>query len=251
MTDNKSETNELKTPFLGRLTRSDVFPSPEGGRKPWRFQDLEGRPEKVVRARDFTYNPYDSASTENEVRLQATFLDGWERARKLGVPLPNTQIAIGPSDQQGRMRVYTIVDKIHGHELGNLPKSNIPFPGEELDDVLSSMFEYAKGVYENGGCFWRDFVKPGEMFMYGRRKGENKDRLWLVDLEFGTTVKPHDLAIVSAVADCIREFDINEHQNAYPKTRVKIIELLTQILKEYPYHLRTQEIIKNLKEPEQ
>lgn len=209
-----SKMDGLKTPFLG-LSLSDMC-TPTENRPLFRFQDLEG----------------------------------WDRARSLGVPLPEAQVVIGSSDQEGMLRVYTIVDKIHGDPLGYKHRDS-RFPADVLDDSLYHMFEYFKDVYRNGGPFWCDLTKPWEMFMYGRRKGECKDQVWLVDLDFqGILLPSASISIISIINEYASAFLFNSFDRksvSYPKTSAKMIELLNLIPKDDEVYSHAQLAISRIK----
>lgn len=160
-----------------------------------------------------------------------------DRARTFGIPIPDVQVVIGPSDRENYIRVYTIVDKIHGHSIDELP-TDIPFPTAQLEDTVTNMINHTVDVFKNGGYCFKDFVKPGEMFMFGKRAWEKENQLWLVDIDLSGMNRKSSLDLILTLAYYYAVFDIG----LMPKAKATLIECLRSIPKTDPNYKFAQRI---------
>jgi hypothetical protein len=193
---NYIENFELETPFSRKLRNADRRPTSDycNQKKLWKIQKLEGIPEKLVRTREF---PRDSFELK-EIQMTKPALD---KARSFGINIPDAEIVIGPSDKSYNMRIYTIVDKIHGFPLDDVPLDEHFQYDQFFNACLPHLVEYGINVYQNGGKFFCDLEKPGEMFMYGKRTGDAKDQIWLVDVDLADNVKKNSFRILQSLAE--------------------------------------------------
>ncbi len=186
---NDSSSNELydKTPFRSPLIESGY----EGSAVD--IKALKCNPEKIVRVSSHIAYPQD---------LQPWLFRHKKVIDKLhneyGFNIANMDIVIGPSeDKDGFPRVYIITDRIYGSVLRDktFHPSEIPAAKDILDSFFSSMVQYYWDVARLGGDYNYDLAQNNQQFIWGRRKGESEDRIWLVDL--GVQIAHHNVDFVS------------------------------------------------------
>jgi len=108
-----------------------------------------------------------------------------ERLRdEYGFNVPNMDIVIGPSEHDKNARVYIVTDRIHGPELKDkqFSPTELPTARETLDNFFGSMTQYYWDVSRQGGDYNDDLAQHNRQFIWGRRKGETEDKIYLADL---------------------------------------------------------------------
>lgn len=139
---------------------------------------LKSDPEKIVRVSEH-YSP------ENLQPWYARHKKVIERLRdEYGFNVPNMDIVIGPGEHEKHARVYIVTDRIHGPQLRDkqFSPTELPEAIEILDSFFSTLTQYYWDVSRKGGDYNDDLAQHNQQFIWGRRKGETGDKIWLADL---------------------------------------------------------------------
>lgn len=170
---------ENKEPF-----KEALIPKPEFSPN---IKSLKSRSDKLIRHwRVSADDVYSLNKKEREKILEknvAEFKEGVRDIRELseryGIALPTFEFVLG--DRGGdKINIFTVIDKIDGESLQNVEK----FPQEakdKLDNFYKSMAQYYFDKYKEGGNYFWDF--RNSQFIYGHKKGEKEDRVYMVDIE--------------------------------------------------------------------
>lgn len=142
------------------------------------IRKLENNPDKLVRSVDFHFGEPDTNIAMERCRKARELFD---ELKKYGVRLPNPEFVLGRTPS-GKIRIYTVVDKIYGKELLRLNKEEIQRLADELDSLFTALIAYYEDKYEHGGDFLADITER-KQFMYGHKIGEEKQFLYLVDVD--------------------------------------------------------------------
>lgn len=180
--NNDGSPSELykKTPFKSPLVESGYKTQIED------IRTLKDDPEKIVRVSSH-YNP------NNLQPLYARHKKVIDRLTVYGFNVPNMDIVIGPNEDAKHARVYIVTDRIHGPELKDkqFSPAELPAAKETLDSFFTSMTQYYWDVSRQGGNYNDDLAQHNTQFIWGRRKGEIEDKIYLVDL--GEQTELHEL----------------------------------------------------------
>jgi hypothetical protein len=145
---------------------------------------LENNPDIIVRA---TFE-----GEYNGIRDNGSFVEHVTNRKVLnalsneyGLSIPSVNMVVG-----GNNRIYTITDRIHGSNLYEkvFNPSEISTAKQKLQSFYSSLADVYIDTSENGGPMIADLTRAGadtsgnKQWVYGKRKGEKEDQIWLVDL---------------------------------------------------------------------
>lgn len=113
-----------------------------------------------------------------------------ELRNKYGLTMPKFLRIIG-KDQEGKIVVYTIVEKIHGENIiekdwNEKEKNKIAI---QIEEELISLYEYFKSKYEDKSEFLMDIARARQ-FMYGTKKGDKVPQVYMVDIEAYPSKEP-------------------------------------------------------------
>lgn len=102
---------------------------------------------------------------------------------RYGFNIPDIQYVIGFDPETKSNVMYTVTDRIYGESLSDkkFQPEEILSARETLDSLLANMCQYFSDVYKNGGDFKFDLANL-KQFVWGRRKGDKTDKLWMVDV---------------------------------------------------------------------
>ena len=117
-----------------------------------------------------------------------------ELQNKYGLTMPKFSRIIG-KDQEGKIVVYTVVEKIHGENITEKDwneEEKIEI-SNQIEKELLSLLEYFKDKYHDKGEFLMDIARARQ-FMYGMKKGDKTPQVYMVDIEAYPS-KDHDLLI--------------------------------------------------------
>lgn len=150
---------------------------------------IRNRPHKVVRIESGVYDPRPLADLHGQIQwTQYEYMENKKILQKLrnqyNIPVPDFEIVIGPGEEP-RVTYYTVVDRIYGNNLeyGAIKPREKKRVGKLIDALYSSIGQYFWDVYLEGGWYLTDLVRDNSQFVYGRKSGEKKKRLYLVDIE--------------------------------------------------------------------
>lgn len=147
------------------------------------IKQLKDSPEKLVRI-----NPEQRRSIGEIVLRYSKGRELVYELRDYGIATPDFDIIIGRNGNEAKT-AFVVVDKIEGTSLFEAPR-------RELEKFFLSMIKYFKDKYEKREPFLWDL--KDEQFLYGRKKGDSQNHIYLVDtdpqfceysekLEFGST----------------------------------------------------------------
>lgn len=175
----KETPTENKEPFKEVLTPMPEF-SPV-------IKSLKNRSDKLVR--HWFVDTYDKDRLDKKEAKKileknvAEFKEGVRDIRELSerydIALPAFEFVLGEKSGE-KINIFTVVDKIYGENLVRIKK----FPPEakdKLDNFYSSMAQYYFDKYKKGGSYFWDF--KNSQFVYGHKKDEKEDRVYMVDIE--------------------------------------------------------------------
>jgi hypothetical protein len=109
--------------------------------------------------------------------------------KEYDIATPNIYYAIGESSKfkYDDISIYQIKDNVHGLILSDLPPNNfneaetIEFK-EEAEKLLITLSQYMMNTAKNGGLWLHDIFYPRQ-WVYGKRKGETKNKMYLIDVD--------------------------------------------------------------------
>lgn len=159
-------------PFKEKLEELGV--DRQGGRPASRIKKFENRDDLVVRG----YPVLESIDKEVETAVTMKKLLA-ELSDDYGIAVPEVRNVLG--ENKGRMiprRMFIITDKVIGKRLWELP------PVEAIDktnEFYLKVFKYPEDAYRYKKPFITD-INSGQA-MYGRKKGEDSDKIYWVDVE--------------------------------------------------------------------
>lgn len=153
------------------------------------LKQFESDPEKIVKisTKENIYrfspekNPVESSETLEIIKKSKQHYE--ELSKKYGIAITPFEYIIGTGEEEKEPVLYSVSDKIHGDNLfakiKNLKsEENI----RETENLLIALTNYFEDKFHNDNCYLGD-VSNLSNYMYGRRIGENKDRIYLVDVE--------------------------------------------------------------------
>lgn len=142
-----------------------------------------------------------------------------ELRNKYGLTTPKFSRIIG-KDQEGKIMVYTIVEKIHGENIlekdwNEEEKVEI---STQMEKEFLSLFEYFKSKYQDQSEFLMDIARARQ-FMYGTKKGDETPQVYMVDIEAYPSKEP--AALLKELQYLYRMF---KELSDYLKTEFPIFE---------------------------
>lgn len=202
-------------------------------------QDLLGfqnDPEKVVRVREEMADEIQ----ENKYFARPNFLSHLTERYGLQVPGFNTVIVTN-----GRLTdYYTVTDMIHGATLQQLVGSQVDFPVDVFDHNYAALVQHYIDAERFHEPYAISITNPAEMLMYGRRKGESEDSVYLVDIDIPFLVISAGIPTgdrwEGRLSTSIRRFSqgLSRFMSVFPETHKALRRYLNAIPKDsihYPY----------------
>jgi hypothetical protein len=167
-----------ETPFSDKLKPSDV----SGYHNKWKIDKLnefEGDSEKIVRVEKFE-NLEKRFKGKLDIVEAAQIASGLFRELEevYGIKVP-TQFVIG-KNEKGEKVVYQLVDKIEGKSLGEAPKT--PEFVNAVEKLYENISKYFLDKAEHGGFYLTD-INAKNQYVYGKKKGETEDKMYLIDTD--------------------------------------------------------------------
>lgn len=153
------------------------------------IKELTSRPDLIIRAVPIRKDKMDE--------WKKLFLESEERFEELNsnynIKVPSRKFVIGevinPSftnKKDNYATFFTVTDKIIGSNLDDIsykPEER-DMAKRKLDTFYSNLTRYFSDKYKNGGLFARDIAR-NEQYVYGRKKGDTEDHVYLVDIDPG------------------------------------------------------------------
>jgi len=189
--ENFENANQPPTPpfkenlvdFPARAINSDI---PEG--YPVLLKHFENNPEKIVKIsrKENIYRftgENDPVESPKSIEIQKKSKEHYsELAGKYNIAITQPEYVIGKDEDGKESVVYSVSDRIHGDNLLERIKDFKPEEIEELENLLISLMDYFEDKFNNDNYYLGDVGNLGN-YMYGRKKEEDKDRIYLVDVE--------------------------------------------------------------------
>lgn len=219
------------------------------GKSIGKFYELKGSPEKIVRVMEF------GGVLDQDLSMYAKAKEYFgELRQKYGIHVPEMQTVVvvrsRVSEREGHLfyysgLFYTVVDRIYGATLREISKAS-QFPNDKFDECFASLVLMFTDVEKNGGAFVGDFVNPWEMFMYGRRVGEEEDNVYLVDVdpELGMHDEKDELSQLGLLHVVENFYDRTfKGRSHFPLTHTNMLKFLQEI---EPKTDRSREVVRHL-----
>lgn len=119
------------------------------------------------------------------------------RLRNLyGIAIPEFDLIIGAIDEDHVF--YTVTERIHGHTLRDkvYDQQEIQSAKSKLEIFYSSLVQYFRDVFKNGGWYISDLVHAANwsgnaQYVFGRTCRDPEDKIYFVDL--GPCLEWHDV----------------------------------------------------------
>lgn len=174
------EKQDPKTPFKKPLIKSR-FPS-------YDLKDLPDAPNKTVRVEVLEDFAGFWGISDPEKAAKRGLEEFKKLEEKYNINVAPMNLVIG-EDKDGYATAYTVTDVIKGKEnnLSEFTISNYEIKEREkikkqLELLFLSLLEYLKDAYNSGGYHFMDIYRS-DQYVYGKRKDELKNKIWLVDVE--------------------------------------------------------------------
>lgn len=181
---NQPPFKENLVDFPAKATNIDI---PEG--YPVLFKQFENNPEKIVKIsrKENIYrftgenDPVESPKSFEILKKSKEHYN--ELNNKYNIAVTQPEYIVGMDEEGNESVVYSVSDRIHGDNLLEKIKDFKSSEDiKELENLLISLMDYFEDKFNNDNYYLGDIGNLGN-YMYGCRKGEDKDRVYLVDVE--------------------------------------------------------------------
>lgn len=208
------------------------------------FSEIESNPNKVIRTESF-----DELDERYNNKIEITELTKItkklfkELEEKYGIPTP-VDFLIG-KNKEGDKVVYSIVDKIAGRNLEEVEPSVEVIT--KSDALYASVAKYFFDKSNEGGPYLCDINNPSQ-FVYGRKHGEQEDKVYLVDTDL--YISNSRVGIYLVVNWLTRHMSgVEKHlKTNFEKAREYINKFVEQPLSEELVNSERDEVNKNINE---
>lgn len=164
-----------------------------------------------------------------------------ELGDKYGLSMPKFSRIIG-KDQEGKIVVYTVVEKIHGENITekNWNQEEKIEIAKQIEKELLSLFRYFKDRYIDKGEFLMDIARARQ-FMYGTKKGDKTAQVYMVDIEAYPS-KEHKM-LIKEIRHLYRMFkELRDILGAEFSTfEKKFAEFVKELPEKDQHHITTEE----------
>jgi len=162
--------------------------NPDG--EPIIIQQFENNPERIVKISRkehiYRFSPEDIAPVESAktIEIQNEAKKHFEELEnKYGIPVAPFEYKICLEEDSNENILYCISDKIHGDNLiTKFKEKDLSNHIGNVDGLLTSLISYFKDKYKEGSYYLGDVANIGN-YIYGRKKDEKEDKLYLIDTE--------------------------------------------------------------------
>lgn len=192
------------------------------------IKELAGRPDKLVREWDLDI-PEELVRDKDAIKQivkksVAKFVRGMNVFHKLesryGVYVAGLDVVVG-KNEKGRPKFFTVVDKVDGKNMWQLSRLSDEAVAE-FDKFCSAMAQYYFDVWKEGGDYWWDIF--GEQIVYGHKKGEENDEVYIVDLDpkYSTHAKDANASGIINSVSCVIGILQQAEEKSENKIRLKM-----------------------------
>lgn len=228
-----------------------------------RIRMFKDNPELVVKETEFD-NKNNNENLENiPKRLTDERKLCEDICREYDIATPNIYYLLGESSSLEKKRspdskisVYQIKDNVHGLILSDLPPNSfnkaetIEFR-EEAEKLLITLSQYMMDTAKKGGQWLHD-IFYSRQWVYGKRKGETKNRMYLIDVDdFQEYIRnpqnPDEevmctinLSKLVSIATMIAQIEKYLGGDRLENARNGLIEVAKEILSDSPEHTETK-----------
>ncbi len=186
MMEETPKTNKNELPFSGKLIDSDVTEKNRGFGK---LNEVENNPNKIIRI----VRGYDEFVDNNKIieliRADKKLFKELETEYDILVP---ADFLIG-KDKKGDKIAYSIVDRIHGKNLEKVDRSNEV--AVQVEALFASVAKYFLDKFVKNSLYLCD-IGNLEQYVYGRKNGEQEDKIYLVDTDLAVSNNRIDMYLV-------------------------------------------------------
>lgn len=211
-----------EVPFSDNLVESDISEVHKGRNKLFEF---ENNPDKIIRVESF-----DLLEKRYRGKIDPITLVGLGRGlyeeleRDYGFAVP-VEYVVG-KDSENRKVVYGITDKVEGE---NLDKSEVSLElTEAVEKLYTSISHYYLDKLHSRDTFYLADINNSNQYVYGKRKGDEKPKIYLVDTDlFMHNAKA---ALYNIVLWFIRHMGAVEER--YQRRFIEARKIVEQILNE-------------------
>jgi len=164
-------------------------PDQERG-EPIIIKQFENDPERIVKISRkeniYRFSPEEITSVESAqtIEIQDEAKKHFEELEdKYGISVAPFEYKMGLDEDGNENVLYCISDRIHGDNLiAKLKEKDFSNRIGDVEKLLISLTSYFKDKYKEGNCYLGDIANIGN-YIYGRRKDEVEDKLYLIDTE--------------------------------------------------------------------
>lgn len=210
-----------------------------------RLKKLRSSPDKLVKEWQL-YWRNERKEKDFEAKLNkrtAEFKRGMAVFNKLekryGIAIPKIDLIVGEEVSDGRIQMFSVVDKIQGQDL--MRASRLPNSAKDkFDQFFSALVQHYADAYREGGDCWADLIT--EQIMYGHKTGREEDKVYIVDLDpryrayaKGDTYTGDLLGFLKEAYRCIETAESKFDSSAVlEKARVNLAKTIDFVLKDHP-----------------
>ena len=233
------------TPFKGGLEQADFTSRTY-------IKQLRQRPDKIVKlsSRELAV-PGKEKLDERLRRYQRGRELFYELRDKYGINVPEIQYVVG--EDEGQIRIFTITDRIDGHDLGHIKTYETDLRAKEVDGLFGKIVDYYAAKFASGEEFLWD-TTGGLQFVYGTNRAHPKinsqglpqKELYLIDFDPRYTGRP------SEIFDCLDDIveNIREVEGVFMAelsgAREKLLKFLGSIAEDNPHYWRAVNLSKKI-----
>lgn len=153
------------------------------------IKQMRNNPEKIVKISTkeniYRFSPRSNpVESPNSLSVQEKSKKHYEELNnKYGIAVTSFEYKIGMDEEKKESILYSISDKIHGDNLLSKIKELKPEENvKEVENFLIALINYFEDKFYNDNYCLGD-VGNLSNYMYGHRKDEIKDKIYLVDIE--------------------------------------------------------------------
>ena len=144
---------------------------------------LEGHPGVLVRKEKLRLEGIsdDGPTSPKTLEYVKSGKDIFDEMRdKYGVTLPEFQYVVSEDPDGQSTRLFTMTEEVRGRELSDIPEFTME-EAQEVDRVFSGAIRQLADSYRMKNRYWIDI--DISQFMLGKRMNEEKDSVYMVDVE--------------------------------------------------------------------
>ena len=197
------------------------------------IKKLKNRPDKLIREHEL-----EEGEDENElIKLHSEGKKLFEKINNdYGINVISHDHLLG-KNENGKIAIFTIVDKIEGKNLSETEKLPDKMK-DELDALYESLGQHYIDAWKQKSKYWAD--ANNRQFIYGHKHGEQEKRIYLADVD-PRFFRPNENElfpiewVIHNVCDSLTETEKKfQSQIHLDKARTKLLDIISEIQKEMP-----------------